>query len=188
MYDFFIDHTLVSLKDSIVPGGPEAFGDRVIFNRYPIFIDTLNNDFQLAPCSPAINKGDNTVAAGFSMDLNGAQRIQNEKIDLGAYETADSCSVKTLEITPTPDVLISPNPVKAGEEFNLIFDNTRQSIQGSGLPCTLFDPSGKMVQETLLQTLSGEFRLKAPEKGGIYFLRIGQNRYGKLLKMIVLSP
>lgn len=189
MYDFFIDHTLVSLKDSIIPGGPEAFGKQVIFNRYPLFLDTVNNNFQLAPCSPAADKGDNLAALGLTTDLNGLQRIQNDKIDLGAYESADSCVVKAMEATSIAfEVALAPNPVKAGETYTLSWEEG-QFYGNVDLTCTLFDLGGKVVQQTSFPAGPGQHLWKAPDTAGIYFVCIGhaESRSGKTLKLIVLS-
>ena len=52
----------------------------------PQFVDAANNDFHLQNTSQAIDYGENVSGVG-DYDLDGNQRIQNNKIDLGAYET-----------------------------------------------------------------------------------------------------
>ncbi len=65
----------------------------------PKFIDTTNiagadNKYFNAddglrltnPCSPAINTGNNSLAAAIATDISGAPRIRNGIVDLGAYE------------------------------------------------------------------------------------------------------
>ena len=54
----------------------------------PLFLDTLNGDFHLDPCSPAWNTGDNssTIAQGLTTDLDGQPRIVDGQVDIGACE------------------------------------------------------------------------------------------------------
>jgi len=56
----------------------------------PLLIDTAAGNFHLSPCSPAVDAGSNaaTLAAGLLTDLDGAPRIQNGRVDMGAYETS----------------------------------------------------------------------------------------------------
>jgi hypothetical protein len=51
----------------------------------PLFVDTASGDFRLKRCSPMINKGNNALVT-WDTDLAGAIRIQEDTIDLGAYE------------------------------------------------------------------------------------------------------
>lgn len=62
-----------------------------IYNKYPLFNDTTNNDFTLQRCSPAVNMGDTTKYLGnrlIDTDLAGNIRVQQGKIDIGAFESA----------------------------------------------------------------------------------------------------
>ncbi|MDR4469758.1 MAG: right-handed parallel beta-helix repeat-containing protein [Nitrospira sp.] len=55
---------------------------------YPKFLSST--DFRLGDCSPAINAGDNAaVPAGITTDLDGAVRIFDTTVDMGAYENPD---------------------------------------------------------------------------------------------------
>ena len=63
-----------------------------IFNRddIDVFLDQYNNDFHLAPASPAINFGDNSIITNppdnpLTTDLDGEAR-NDGKPDLGVYE------------------------------------------------------------------------------------------------------
>lgn len=121
--------------------------------------------------------------------MNGLQRIQNNKIDMGAYETADSCVVKTTEAASIAfEVVLAPNPVKAGETYTLFWDED-QFYGKVDLTCTLFDLSGKVVQQTSFPAGPGQRVWKAPDTEGVYFVNIGEakSRSGKTLKLIVLS-
>ncbi|MEZ4934423.1 MAG: choice-of-anchor Q domain-containing protein [Saprospiraceae bacterium] len=54
----------------------------------PLFNDPANDDYTLSGCSPAIDAGDNSVAA--ATDLTGNARIQGSMVDMGAYEKTPS--------------------------------------------------------------------------------------------------
>lgn len=55
------------------------------FHGDPMFVDTTGGDFRLKRCSPMINKGNNAFVT-WDTDLSGAVRIQEDTVDLGAYE------------------------------------------------------------------------------------------------------
>ncbi len=58
----------------------------------PLFMDKLNEDYQLSLVSPAIDAGDTTVAELPATDITGSSRIVDGDlntiavVDLGAYE------------------------------------------------------------------------------------------------------
>jgi len=57
-------------------------------NQAPLFVDSLNDNYQLLPGSPCIDAG-NPDTTGLNLppiDLAGNQRIYNGRIDIGAYE------------------------------------------------------------------------------------------------------
>lgn len=56
----------------------------------PFFVAADEGDFHLRPISPCINAADNSVVDPDSGDLDGAPRIMNEIVDMGAYEQAVS--------------------------------------------------------------------------------------------------
>ncbi len=58
----------------------------------PQFADAANNDFHLQDNSPAIDYGENLADVG-DYDLDGNPRIQNNKVDLGSYETTATVKV-----------------------------------------------------------------------------------------------
>jgi hypothetical protein len=117
LYGYHIDYSLVAFPEAIsmLPGFAVAFGDSVILNQYPIFKDTNAYDFNILKCSPAVNKGNDTFVflANLSADLDGNTRIQNGRVDLGAYEISDNCSVPVIDIMNDGadiQLTISPNP------------------------------------------------------------------------------
>ena len=49
----------------------------------------LDDDLHLQPDSPCIDAGDNgSLPPGVTEDLDGAPRIINDTVDMGAYESA----------------------------------------------------------------------------------------------------
>ncbi|MBO0951326.1 choice-of-anchor Q domain-containing protein [Fibrella forsythiae] len=52
----------------------------------PLFVNTVDGNFQLQPNSPAINTGDPSTVGLPTFDLAGQIRIQNGRVDMGAYE------------------------------------------------------------------------------------------------------
>lgn len=57
-------------------------------NSNPFFIDPANGNYQLLANSPAINVGDPDTAGLPATDLAGQPRVQNGRVDMGAYESA----------------------------------------------------------------------------------------------------
>lgn len=72
-----------------------------------VFADTANNDFTLGYLSPALNAGDsnfynannNPDLSGITKDINGANRIQGDSIDLGAYETCGNIVTSSVSLS-----------------------------------------------------------------------------------------
>jgi predicted outer membrane repeat protein len=88
LYDYRFRNCLISADDCNLPGGATACETGNIFDTYPVFVDTLMDDFRLAACSPAINAGSNAHldSLGIYYDLAGVPRIQEGLADIGAYE------------------------------------------------------------------------------------------------------
>ncbi|MFK8008255.1 MAG: choice-of-anchor Q domain-containing protein [Saprospiraceae bacterium] len=83
-----IHHSLLKSPDCFI-NGIDYCGDGMLYNLYPEFRDTMNNDFSLRSCSPAINQGENISidTLGIFFDIEGNPRILDDAVDLGAYET-----------------------------------------------------------------------------------------------------
>ncbi|MEM9918858.1 MAG: T9SS type A sorting domain-containing protein [Bacteroidota bacterium] len=60
----------------------------MIFNTFPDFRDTANNDFHLLSSSVALDAGDNTAISAYPEDLDCNGRIVDGTVDLGVYEGA----------------------------------------------------------------------------------------------------
>lgn len=91
----------------------------------PIFIDPLNNDYQLNLLSPCIDTGDpDTSSLNYpEKDLGGGYRIVNFRIDMGSYE--NQYAVSTSAHNPNNSLFIFPNPtsgqiqIKPKNNFNI---------------------------------------------------------------------
>ncbi|GAB3263184.1 hypothetical protein GCM10027347_29560 [Larkinella harenae] len=83
-----IQHSLVEQETVFTDGGSN------LINQNPLFVDAASTNLRLSACSPAINAGLN-AANTLVRDLAGQNRVQQNTIDLGAFET-----VKPL----TPDL------------------------------------------------------------------------------------
>lgn len=102
LIEYKLEHCLVSTENCNVPRGFEICEAGNLFAVNPHFLDTINYDFRLATCSPLINQGKNIDldSLGSTQDLLGANRILEDTIDLGAYETIFSNPVIESTIIP----------------------------------------------------------------------------------------
>jgi len=60
----------------------------MIYNEYPMFVDTTNLNFRLESNSPVINQGDNSIVNSNNIlfDMDNHIRIHNGLVDMGSYE------------------------------------------------------------------------------------------------------
>lgn len=67
------------------PNVSSAVTKRSCFSGNPSFVDAANGDFRLLGNSPCIDMGNNRYVTG-ETDIRGNARIQNDIVDIGAYE------------------------------------------------------------------------------------------------------
>lgn len=139
VYDFHIDYSMVSLLGDGLPGGPRAFGDHVQFLGNPMFVDAPNGNFRLLPNSPAINAGNNAAVDSLLLtDLDSLPRIHCDTVDMGAYESQDSCKkVSNVEVSYTASLRFFPNPSSGLLQLN---------IPETGL-LRVFDSQGRLMYQ-----------------------------------------
>ena len=154
---------------------PAIMGDSMIYDFYPDFIDTAAMDFRLKTCSPLVNRGYNQAAqdAGLLYDLDGAARIRFGRVDMGAYETQDSCfktGTGEPRVAETPAFSLQPNVLAPGESFRV-----QAPADAQARAWQIVDVSGRIAAAG-----QGDWPgiLVAPQMAGVYFLRlvVGEER------------
>ncbi len=67
-------------------------------------------DYSVSPCSPVVNAGNNAYAA-LPVDIDDTDRILNNLVDMGAYETHEICRMANNQKSQfLADMRIYPNP------------------------------------------------------------------------------
>ena len=125
--------------------------------------------------SPAINAGDPDFVAGFfETDTDGKPRIDNKRVDIGAYEY--SITIGTLNTFINTSDIIYPNPNKGefrikisqkGYYYIRIYNNTGIEILSASSTQT----------ETLVNIENAQ--------SGIYFIRIDSDNMSLSKKIVV---
>ena len=188
MYGFHVENTMTTVPSGFWqwPGAQTVFGDNMIINEYPKFVDTLANNFRLLPCSPAVDAGNNSIVSTFeiSNDLDGNPRIYRDTVDLGAYETQDSCFIiSSQEPTKTfENASISPNPTYPGGTLNVQVEGLAQSI----FEWRIFDAYGRnLASNRAVLSQKNTLTLEAPKVPSLYFLEIKAGARLACLKFVV---
>lgn len=132
-------------------------GDGVLFDLYPMFVDTTNENLRLSAESPMLDMGDNSVvqSMGLEFDLDHHSRIINATVDLGAYEYTSS--FLPLVITQQPPTQLD---LCQYTDINLSFE-----IQGSGPYSFQWFRNATLLDGATAQTLS----LSSLENSGNYY-------------------
>jgi len=182
---YHIDHSFLSLDDNMTPND-DAFGPYTVFNATPQFVDPANNDFHLKKCSPAVNAGDNLIIDTLDIlsDLDGNPRIRFDTVDIGAYETQDSCfTISSIEPqTASVTASISPNPAIPGSPLEIqVF-----GFEHPKIGWVVRDAYGREVSsEEALLFEKQHFLATSPASPGIYFLELRSDRQSVWLKFVV---
>ena len=171
-YQFKVNNSMFTVRpvDTILyPGSAFAYGDYVILNQYPEFVDTLTGDFRLLPCSPLMDKGNNNIVVGANLlnDLDGNPRIRFSAVDLGAYEVQDSCIASAVLEPRQLPLHIWPNPSIDGH----VKLSVPEPGNGQGL-LTIYDLLGKPVMRQNVQ-VDGLLNVDLSHlRSGKYFLHL----------------
>jgi len=155
-------------------------------NETPNFIGSGNFPFQLLASSPCIDRG--SPDAGFLnlpiVDLAGAQRIENGRIDLGAYEYNGTTSKKHL-ISESGNLKTYPNPFTQSVTVVLPFTSN------STTEIVISDIQGHPIRKMILNptvssfTWNGCDEANVPVAKGVYLLLVktnGKRYFGKVIK------
>jgi hypothetical protein len=167
---------------SIVQGGYTGTGNLA---TNPLFVDTVNGDFSLTQCSPAINFGLDSVN-NYSTDLAGNPRIYDSIIDIGAYEFQNLICItglKNIDKTSNSITLkAQPNP------FHTIFTVSFENMAAvEYVQLQVFDIAGKEIYN-VKHAISNNIELNLAGGAGIYFLK-ATNKQGiqQQLKLVKLE-
>ncbi len=137
---FTIDHSLISPHICSLAENEAACGDGIIEGVYPIFVDTIQQNYQLAACSPALNLGVNegldTLA--FTTDLSNNARIMEGQVDLGAFER----ETFHLNLVVMDTVICPNNPMGSVNVF------------GNGTPPMLYEWDNGQMSGNFSQNLA----------------------------------
>ena len=184
---FYLDYcSFHPLQAAGIPNFDVILGDSIFIGEYPAFTDTLNGDFSLSTCSPIRDKGDNLAAinAGLTNDLDGNPRIRYGRVDIGAYETQDSCfTISSMEPPKTSfAAVLSPNPVSSGS----LLDVQAFGFENAKIEWIVRDAYGRSVSNgNALLFEKQHFSLASSEAPGIYFLELRSGKQSVWLKFIV---
>jgi predicted outer membrane repeat protein len=186
MYDYHINNSLVNLTDYVIPGAPESYGPQVIFGIDPKFVNPAIGDFRLQKCSPAVNKGNNAATnnANLIYDLDGSPRIFLDTVDLGAFEVQDSCIiVGDVDLPDIQSLTFGPNPAITGEIIHINISN----LSPGRIIWEMFDANARTIETgNSYPITNGGYTITAPDKPGVYFLRIKNSQIIYLIKFIVI--
>lgn len=126
----------------------------------PFFRDTASGDYSLLPCSPLINMGLDSAAAGILTDIAGAPRIQGGRVDIGAYETPAFALAAAPAVKPAcagaSDGSISLQPIFGCEPYTYQWTPAAGSgPELNGLPpgqylLNLSDGAGRQIIDTIV--------------------------------------
>lgn len=173
----------VTLENNILRGGLSRVlgnGTKTLMNGEetidandadPLF--TSASDFRISlAASPAVGTGKNSLLpANMTTDINGSARIQEDEIDLGAYES------------PYRRILTSNSDVLVGKGFSILSRNDYIQIdinsQTDKNELKMYDLSGKTVRDLILPMGTSTINV-SDLSNGIYLLNI-QNKTEKIL-------
>ena len=100
---YHLRNNLISVPSCDLVGCSEADLGGNIYGVNPLFINEATGDLHLRACSPAINAGYNPsiLLIDSPEDLEGNIRIQEDSVDIGAYETTSFLLDAQAVITPS---------------------------------------------------------------------------------------
>jgi hypothetical protein len=127
--------------------GEAIVAGKVILDEDPLFVDTINDNYRLTYCSPAINMGRNTCfdpastpdLSAITVDLDSNARIfGSDSVDLGAYEFQGS------QILPSLVLGNADTTICYGDTLNFSF-----TIESSSNPCLVYTKDYEVTKDTL---------------------------------------
>ncbi|MGC4039606.1 MAG: right-handed parallel beta-helix repeat-containing protein [Flavobacterium sp.] len=139
----------------------------------PLFADAANGDFHLTGLSPAINLGDNSLyntgtfpdLSLFTSDLDGTPRIQENRVDMGAYEYMPDLGLNPVEVTN--GISVYPNPTKGIVNVYSAFSDVKEIKIYNILGKEIITVQGDKID--LINLSKGVYILKAKLDTGMIF-------------------
>lgn len=187
--DFDVDYSNIRIPEPQQgpPGWEQAFGAHMRYWEEPMFVDSAAGDFRLLPCSPLVNAGNNDIVEdlGLQQDFNGFDRIQYQTVDLGAYETPDSCgSVSATEaaISVGQKLLLWNNPSADGSvAFPCPVGSNSESAHFA-----IFDVKGRLQLQTFLMLQERNAVNITSVPAGFYWVQLETSKGRWMGKLVVL--
>ena len=182
---YHVNNSLLSLDSTITNFYP-IFGDHNISETDPLFVNVANGDFRLEACSPAVNAGNNLIVdtSGILTDLEGNPRIRFDTVDIGAYETQDSCfTIGSKEPnSATVTAMLSQNPASPGSALDIqVF-----GLEHAKIEWVIRDAYGREISSGNSLLIEKEhFSVVSPEASGIYFIELRAGQQSVWLKFVV---
>ena len=179
-------------KENIGGGGID--GDlHECLDTDPLFAQEGSHPFQLLDGSPAIMKGCPDLPDGIlpDTDLAGNPRLQNGRIDIGAYEFQGEITHAEDVVSSKLHLSISPNP--ATPDSYITFDLP----SGTGVSILLVSPSGRTMPgvqsrffDAGLHTIALQELLGGRQDlaGGVYFLMMDTGSHREALPIVITEP
>ncbi len=166
-------------------------------NQAPLFVDSLNDNYQLLPGSPCIDAG-NPDTTGLNLpeyDLAGNPRIYNGRIDIGAYEyqgygidEPDTSFIHNLYLFNN-----SPNPFQESTTISFISADYERIKEYT---LSIYNTKGQLIKryegtrdnfwvrtEIVWDGTDEQGRQVAP---GTYFYKLEYNGHAVVRKMVLL--
>ncbi len=134
-------------------------GEGTIIGGDPGFVDAAAGDYRLSACSMLRDAGNNEGLEDVPTDLAGQQRIQDGRVDIGAYETPGfgfSAPATVLPVcSETSPGSIALHPSSGCLPYTVSWQNGMESGDAlTGLPAgtyylSLTDQAGRLLRDTI---------------------------------------
>jgi hypothetical protein len=108
-----------------------------------------------------VNKGNKAVAAGFSLDLGGSPHLFGPAVDMGTYETQQSCMGSgSTEAVASAICRAAPNPVSGGDLFRV---DCAEQVPSGTVQAQLWNMQGQLVSSGSHPVHDGGIAVEAPK-------------------------
>lgn len=191
--EYLVEHSLIHVS-SCEYEGVDPCEAGMVYNELPSYLSTdpAAPDLSLAPGSPAINKGSNLVADTFGLqyDFAGHPRIQQNIVDIGAFESDSTTGAYETFFKEIPFLVnLTPNVQSQGRLISLHLFNPGPD---QNFLVSLMSASGSETYRTRLEKVPSQTPVSCsiPTENltrGIYLLSV-QDTKGrrKTQKFVIL--